>query len=334
MINLQPNYEAILYHYDLYPEEIEDLGKIKKVVTRHGMFALKETDMTREQADWFVHCVRKLGKLGYNRVIPLLSTKFGEYTISDGAHCYYVMPWVEEVPYGARESQEEKLIDQLGIIHRLTVKTQPFSKETLEASYKQRLQQWEMKMLEVHRFADVAERKSYMSPFELTLLTHVVRLEQYSEAAKAHLKAWYDTCLEKEKYRSVLCHGRINRSHAFFDENFDPILINFERVALDTPARDLASFCRQSFPHALWSEGEIWKWFDRYEQHLPLLEEEKNLLSAYLTFPEPIVFAIEAYSKKNGEISEMMHVHRLEKRLLAMRKVQRLTQKLVPVKES
>ena len=149
-------------------------------------------------------------------------------------------------------------------------------------------------------------------------------LDTMSERAKYHLEKWYEACLEKEKYRTVLCHGRLSRSHSIVNMENEPILINFEKASLDTPARDIAGFCRYSFPRAMWSEDEVLKWFFRYERHLPLLDEEKHLICAYLNFPEPVVFAVEAYVNKRRSKSEIEHVQRLEKRLLSMRKVQRL----------
>ncbi|ARK31614.1 spore coat protein YsxE [Halalkalibacter krulwichiae] len=330
MMQARSPYDSVLFYYDLYPQAIEDFGKVKKVTTNHGTFALKETTMTPAQADGFIHALRKLTKLGYTHAVPVYPTKYGEYTLFNGTHTYYLMPWMEPLEYTARESQEQKLASQLGIIHRLTVKTQPFVKENVDESYQQLLRRWEMRRLELNRFADEAERKTYMSPFELTFLTHAHMLDQMAEAAKGHLQKWYETCLEKEKYRTVLCHGRMNRSHAFFNRENEPYLINFERSSIDTPSRDIASFCRYSFRHAFWVEEEILQWFYQYERHLPLLEEEKHLLCAYLNFPEPIAFAVDAYLANKGQ-REFEHVQRLEKRLTSMRRVQRLTQKLIVI---
>jgi spore coat protein YsxE len=324
-------YRSLLFHYDLYPEQIEEYGKIKKVSTSRGDFALKETTMSRVEADEFIQVMRRLGKLGYKQAVPILPTKYGEYSITTHAHSYYVMPWIEPVDYLELESQEEKMASQLGVIHRLTVKVQPFQKEQVEQSFQQLLIQWERTQLELTRFADQAERKTYMSPFELTFLTHAHMLDQMAEAAKTHLKAWYDSCIEKEKYRSVLCHGRLSRKHALFNAEQEPLLLNFERAGLDTPARDLATFCRLSFPYAYWSEEEVLRWFMRYEHHLPLLDEEKQLICGYLNFPDPIAYAVDSYVNKRKSLSELQHVQRLEKRLMAMRKVQRLTQKLIVV---
>ncbi len=51
-----------LFYYDLYPQEIEDYGKVKKVTTNHGVFALKETTMTAHQADEFIHAIKEIDK--------------------------------------------------------------------------------------------------------------------------------------------------------------------------------------------------------------------------------------------------------------------------------
>lgn len=329
----QSPYASVLFYYDLYPQEIEDLGKVKKITTHQGVYALKETTMTAHQADEFIHALRKLTRLGYKQAVPILPTKYGEYTIATGTHTYYLMPWMEPIEYTARESQEEKLASQLGVIHRLTVKTEPFLKEQIDESFQQLLIRWERRRLELTRFADQAERKTYMSPFELTFLTHAFMLDQMALTAKDHLQKWYDLCLERGKYRTVLCHGRIQRSHALFSPANEPLLLNFERASIDTPARDIASFCRYSFPNAYWSEEEVLRWFMRYERHLPLLEEEKYLTCAYLNFPEPIAYAMEAYVNNQSQMSELEHVQRLEKRLTSMRKVQRLTQKLIVTSE-
>ncbi|WP_368503636.1 spore coat protein YsxE [Alkalihalophilus sp. As8PL] len=326
-------YASILFYYDLYPEHIEDFGKIKKVITSRGVFALKETTMNRLEADEFIHAMRKLAKLNYKQAIPIMPTKYGEYTVATSTHIYYVMPWLEAVEYMGRESQEEKLATQMAVIHRLTVKTQVFDKGQVDESFQQLIKHWEMRRLELSRFADFAERKRYMSPFELTFITHAHMLDQMAIKAGEHLQNWYETCLEKEKYRTVLCHGRLSRSHAIFNMENEPTLLNFERSSIDTPARDLASFCRTNFRYTMWSEDEVLRWFMCYERHLPLLDEEKELLCGYLLFPEPVVFAVESYVNDRQGQSELQHVQRLEKRLISLRKVQRLSQKLIVKQE-
>ncbi len=154
--------------------------------------------------------------------------------------------------------------------------------------------------------------------------------EQLANQATEYLESWYKETLEKGSYRSVLSHGQLSRKHALTTEK-EVFITNFEQASLDTPARDIASFCRRSFPYTLWNEDEVLRWFARYEQHLPLLKTERYLISAYLVFPEPIYYAVMDY--RNGG-SEFEHVQKLEKRIIAMRKVQRLIAKIAPQEET
>ncbi len=159
---------ALMYYYDLQPTAVEKQGKLFRVETDRGVFALKESAMDRVRADEFVHAMRKLAKLQFKQFVPIIPTKFGEYTLFVGEKSYYLMPWIEPSHYSSRTSIEEVLSDYMGIIHRLTVKTQPASKEKLDESCERLLSRWEMHSLELSRFADQAELSTYLSPFELT----------------------------------------------------------------------------------------------------------------------------------------------------------------------
>ncbi|WP_078555381.1 spore coat protein YsxE [Bacillus alkalicellulosilyticus] len=328
------HYQAILYHYDLNPTKIEAFGRIKKVYTDRGIFALKESRMNKEQADNFAYHIRKLARLNYRYTVPVIPSKYGELVLVTDASSYYLMPWMEKEPYSHRESPEQLMVEQMGIIHQLTVKTQSYTKETIEESYQALIQRWDSKRLELERFADVAEQKIYMSPYELTYMTHIHQMLLLIEEAKNHAKQWFDIVSEKEKYRTVFCHGNLSRSHVHFSKQGDPLLFNFEKAGLDTPARDLALFCRQSFRYSLWNEEEMVSWFQIYDNHLPLHEEEKHLLQGYLKFPEPVRFSLEKYVNKTPDQSELDHVRRLEKRIMTMRRVKRLDAFLFPPKST
>lgn len=318
------HYGAILFQYDIRPTNMEDWGKVKKIYANQGTFALKETSLSQEAKEVVIHSYRKLERLGFKQIVPIYPTKYGEYLVSTSTKDYYLMPWIEEEPFQSRVSKEEIIIDQMGIIHRLTAKTEEFSKEAIEESYKSLMQRWELRTLDLQRFAEVAESRTYMSPFELAFLTHYHHLMIMVEEAKRYLTNWYEQCIKKEKYRTVLCHGKLSRHHTMFTERGEPYIFNFERASMDTPARDIALFCRHSFGFSLWNEEEMLRWFQAYERHLPLLNEEKELLMGYLSFPEPILFSIQMYNERSRPFSELQHVQRLERRIMMMRKVQRL----------
>lgn len=321
MIN---QYGPILFHYDVYPTKIEDFGNVKKVYSYRGNFALKETRLPQNEVERFIHFIRGIERKGYQNHVPIFPTKYGEYFVTTGDVSYYLMPWIENHPIDPKITIEELLIEQMGIIHRLTIHTENFSQERSERAYLALLKRWDRRKRFLTQFADEAECKTYMSPFELAFMTHYYYLTMLIDQAKQHLDNWLDLVNESKKLRTVLCHGKLSRNHALINEEGLPRLINFEWAIQDTPARDLALFFRHAFRYNLWDEEALYQWLSAYYRHNELLEEEKELLLAYLFFPEPVVYAVEQYVKNNDYYSEIEHVQRFERRMMIMRKVQRL----------
>ncbi|UTW68927.1 hypothetical protein KHA80_16975 [Anaerobacillus sp. HL2] len=50
------------------------------------------------------------------------------------------------------------------------------------------LKRWEKRRLDMRFFAEEAERKTYMSPFELTYLTHYSRMDMLANLTTKYLK--------------------------------------------------------------------------------------------------------------------------------------------------
>lgn len=311
----------VLFQYDLYPEKILQIGKVKKIYTQHGDFALKESSMSIEQAEWFTHVIRRLERINYKQFVPVLPTKYGDYTVPFQGKVYYLQPWFQETTTIPDERKELILFQQLGKLHGLTDKQQEFAKESLEKSYQDLLKRWEKRKLEIEHYADEAERKTYMSPFELTFLTHFNRMLALVEEAKTYLEQWYDTCMEKERFRAVLCHGKLDRSHMYYHPNGYGYLFNLEKAILDTPSRDLAISFRKSFQYTMWDETQGANWLESYESFFKLEEEEKFLFASYLCYPELIFQSVDHYRTRNGSISELQYVQILEKRIITMSRV-------------
>ncbi|OIJ10585.1 spore coat protein YsxE [Anaerobacillus alkalilacustris] len=324
----------ILFQYDLYPGKIEQFGKVKKITSPKGTFALKESNMTQEQANWFSHVMRRLEKIDYYQVVPVIPNKYGDLTITHGNKTFYLQPWFWEEAEVPDEKKEIILFRQLGKLHSLTVKPQEFSKDTIENSYQELLKRWEKRRLEMEYFAELCERKTYMSPFELTFLTHYSRMEQLANTASNYLKEWYDDCLEKQTFRAVLCHGKLDRSHIFYHPNGYGYLFNFEKAVLDTPVRDLAISFRKSFQYTLWKEDQGADWLGTYERYLLLEEEEKKLFASYLIYPELIYNCVDHYNRRDGSITELQYVQILEKRIITMTRVNHFIHNILLKKES
>lgn len=314
----------VLFQYDLRADELESFGKVVKVSTSYGLFALKRTTMSSEQADWFIHVMRRLERIGYPFFVPVLPTKYGDYTVYDGFSLYYLMPWHEDHrQFRHPVDPEETLTEELAKLHGLTERNQNFEEEseTVDESFQQLKKRWDLRKLDMEKYVDEMEKKTYYSPFELTFLTHFERTKRIAGLAEEQLQMWQEKSKEKKTYRSVLCHGRPNRSHACFDEYGTAYFINFERAVLDTPARDLALLFRHFFQSRPWDEMEGRHWLNIYEKHFAFFDEERHLFFSYLLFPENIFQTVDHYRNGDRHKSELHIVMQLERRLLTMNRI-------------
>jgi spore coat protein YsxE len=314
----------VLFQYDLRPKNVQLYGKVLKVETDYGVYALKKTTMNKEQTDWFIHVIRRLDRIGFPFFVPVLPTKYGDYSVFDGNYTYYLMPWQEDHRNFRHQVQpEETMVEEIAKLHSLTERTQDYGEESLNESFRLLKERWDLRKLEVEKYIDEIEKNIYYSPFELTLLTHFERTKQLADQAEWHLEQWLEISKEKKKYRSVLCHGKLNRSHACFDEYGTAYFINFEKAVLDTPARDLAILFRHYFQSRPWDEQEGQHWLNIYEKHFTFFDEERHLLMSYLLFPENIFQMIDHYRYPERSKPEIQMVMKLERRLLTMNRVHR-----------
>ncbi|MBU9721938.1 MULTISPECIES: spore coat protein YsxE [Bacillaceae] len=322
---------SVLFQYDLYPEKIESYGKVKKIYTSTGQYALKETLMTEEDGDWFIHVMKRLERINFNYVIPVIPTKYGDFLLRYGDKVFYLMPWYEDhKEFRYPVEPEEVMAEEIAKLHSLTERTQDYSESVLEDSHEALRKRWGLRRIEMERYIDQIEMNEYYSPFELTLLTHFQRTLFMANEAEQHLKAWFEGAKEKESFRSVLCHGKPSRKHACFDKYGTAYLFNFEKAVLDTPSRDLALMFRHFFQSRPWDEHEGRHWLQLYEKQFSLSEEEKHLFISYLAFPESIYQTVDTYMKKDGKMTEFQAVTQLERKILTMNRIHRFMNSIFP----
>src|SRR5690554_224228 len=83
---------AILKNYPLEPNFVESLGKIHKIYTNNGVYALKK--LNPHQGIDFIRYVQTLYQKGYNRIVPIYPTQDGRYAVLHEGELYYLMPWL------------------------------------------------------------------------------------------------------------------------------------------------------------------------------------------------------------------------------------------------
>lgn len=310
---VKTHYDRILFLYDLQPKKIEQHGKVSKIVTSRGSYALKETTLNTEQQAWFRHVLERLYSLRFP-VVPLLPTKYGDILVNRGGSLYYLMPWIQEQE-PTRYVKAESVLDLTANLHFLTVKEQDYSPDMVESSQALLEKRWGEQQVEFEQFASSAEHHVYQSPFELQFLSHFHQLMSRAEEAKSHLKSWKDKSLDTKQLRTVLCHGKLSPHHVIMTQN-KPALINFERAVLDTPVRDLAIFLRRACLYLTLDADQWYRMLNSYETIFPLNDEERTLLKSYLTYPEPFYNLLNQYKHPENKMNELTFVQRFEHHLL------------------
>ena len=91
--NQHADTEAVLRQYALQVEYIQDFGRVKKVYSDRGTFALKS--ISPHVGIDFIRNVQTLYQRGYNRIVPIYQTMDGRYAVLYHNKLYYLMPWLD-----------------------------------------------------------------------------------------------------------------------------------------------------------------------------------------------------------------------------------------------
>ncbi|HET7628305.1 MAG TPA: hypothetical protein VFK44_07940 [Bacillales bacterium] len=278
------NIAPVLSHYQLYPNVIESFGNVHKISGLNGVFALKQTMLTQEQRAWFAHIIDRLKGLSLDSLLLPLPTKTGQPFVMEEGMTYYLTTWCAARNDGI-VSEEERALETAAVLHQLTEKEQSYSADIVESSSRLLLDRWSKQQDVLETFAAETENRLTFTAFERSFLSARDRIFTAVDRSKQRLSAWKTTTNRNRRFRVVLCHGQLTPAHAI-----DGHLVNFERALLDAPSRDLAQFFRSAVLRANTqrSDAAPYDWLLRYEEIFPLRVEERQLLAAYLSFPDAV----------------------------------------------
>jgi spore coat protein YsxE len=302
---------AVLKHYPIEPYFAEDFGKIKKVYTKSGPFALKKIH-PYEGTDFIKH-IQTLYQKGYNRIVPVYPANDGRYGILHNNSLYYLMPWM---PNAIREDQSERhkqLFRELARMHTLSAKELEISPEVKQEHYEQTLKEWEKEEEFVNGFLESCENRVYMSPFELTFCLYYIQIRQAMQFARQKLEAWSEKTKDQKKTRTVTLHGKVSPEHFLFDERGYGYFINFEKARKGSPIQDLLPFLARSLKTQPKYGDEIIDWIYVYLKHFPFRDDEMQLFMSYLAFPSGIIRVAETYHQRKKEVDERKFVQKLQR---------------------
>ncbi|WP_338470417.1 spore coat protein YsxE [Niallia sp. XMNu-256] len=298
---------AILQNYGLTPTFIESLGKVTKVYTNQGVYALKKIDAN--QGIDFIRYVQSLYQSGYNRIVPIYPTLDGRYGILYNHQLYYLMPWLAN----AEKGDHSKLFRELARLHTLSAREVKVNKEHRKAHFDKSIEELEREEALINELLGEYERKIYMSPFELLFCTYYPTIKHALTFSKRKLNEWYEATKEKDKARIVIIHGKLSNDHFLFDEKGYGYFSNFEKTSIGSPIHDLLPFMVKTLRGFPKESEELVEWLYTYFKYFPFQDEEMGLFLSYLAQPSFIIKTSERLFREGNK--RQRHERRAVKKL-------------------
>jgi spore coat protein YsxE len=308
---------AVLKQYPIEPYFAEDFGKIKKIYSKTGTFALKKIH-PYEGADFIRH-IQYLYQKGYNRIVPVYPAMDGRYAVLHNKSLYYLMPWMpNEVKEDHQLERQKQLFRELARMHTLSAKDLEINTEVKKEHYDQTLKEWEKEEEFLDGFIETCENRVYMSPFELTFCLYYSQIRQAIGFAKQKLESWHEKTKDQKKTRTVILHGKVSTEHFLFDERGYGYFINFEDARRGSPIQDLLPFLARSLKSLPKRSDDSVDWIYSYLKYFPFKEDEMLLFMSYLAFPAGIIRVAETYHQRKKEVDERKFVQKLQKQFWLM----------------
>ncbi|MFS0636294.1 spore coat protein YsxE [Mesobacillus foraminis] len=317
---------AILSHYGIRPAFIEEFGRIKKVYSSAGTFALKKID-PHSGIDFIRH-IQLLYQKGYNRIVPVYPASDGRYAVFSGKSLYYLMPWLSDEEKENRTERPFQLLRELARMHTLSAREVAISQEDRKNHYEKTIKQWEKDEEFLTGFIEDCENEWYMSPLQLTFCLYYNNIRQAMGFAKEKLTNWQEKTKDQKKGRMVLLHGRVSTEHFLYDDKGYGYFINFENARLGSPIQDLLPFLARSLKTRPKRSEECVEWIQNYLKYFPFKEEERLLFLSYLAYPTGMIRTAEAYHLKKKLADERKLVQKLQQQYWHLKNIEYVAMRL------
>ncbi|WP_169891119.1 spore coat protein YsxE [Litchfieldia alkalitelluris] len=300
-------YGPILQKYNLSVDYLEEINsRVTKIYTQHGTYALKE--ISNSQNLHFIRHIDNLYKDGFTKIVPIFQTVDKKYVVNHENKFFYLMPWLSNDSHTERESKHHQLFKLLARLHTVTSKEAKFSEDDVKHHYQSLKDTWEKRNKYLEDYVEECEKKLYMSPFELQFVTHYNEMMQACHFAMARLDEWYEKVVEVKKFRTALTHGKVTSNHLLYDKAGSGYFSSFEKAKQATPVNDLISFYYRTLRTYPINCDDCIEWYNHYNQHYHLRDEEIQLFLSYLTYPEPMYREVVKYKERKKEGNEQKAV--------------------------
>ncbi|WP_157077306.1 spore coat protein YsxE [Robertmurraya korlensis] len=309
-VNFLQQMEPILKYYEVKPHFIERFGKIYRVYSDKGVFALKK--ISPKHGTDFIRHIQYLYQKGYNRIVPVYPTVDGRYAVLHNQALYYLMPWLPNEEKENRNERNQQLFRELARLHTLSLHEVSIDPKEKEDHYNNLSSLWEKEIEFIEGYIEACEGKQYMSPTELLFCLYYNDIRQALTYSQNKLKEWFEQTKEETKARAVVVHGKISSEHFLYDDRGYGYFINLEGSKEGAAIHDILPFLSRllhTFPKRC---DDCIDWLYVYLKYFPLKDDEMLLLLSYFAHPGPVLRVVEEYYKSKDR-NEIKFVQKLQK---------------------
>lgn len=324
--------EPILNHYAIRADFAERYGKIYKIYSNMGTFALKHIPV--QHGIDFIRHVQYLYQKGYNRIVPIYPTLDGRYAVMHENSLYYLMPWLINDEKEDRKERPQQMFRELARMHSLSSKEIKIDKEDRKEHYENTKQKWEKDAEFLEGFIETCEKKLYMSPFELQFCLYFHDIRQAQRFATGKLEEWYEATKDNEKVRTVINHGKVSTEHFLFDEKGYGFFSNFEESKLGSPIHDVLPVLFRALKGHMRKPEEAVTWlYEAYFKYFPFKDDEKLLFFSYFSYPNIMLRLLKDYLQATDNRNELKYSQKLQRRYWQLKNIEYVVGRINQIEE-
>jgi CotS family spore coat protein len=305
---------AVLQHWGEIPGEIKMVRDVYRIKTSHGVRCLKKGKKSLNRLLFMMNGIAYVQNRGFSDLARILPTRNGEMVVSYQGTFFYLQEWLEgrELDYLSLEDMS-LAAEVLGRFHRASI---GFRLRQGDLA-KNKLGKWPQKLKaridDLKRYINLAHEKNYPGNFDELMIKYSDWMLFHAEQSLERLNySQYQELVDEIRDWGGLVHG--DTAARNFIRIADRVrMIDFDAVALDVFVTDLWRLIRRTLSKGGWETALAEEIIFAYNKYVPVEPRHREVLGAFLQFPEiPWRIIREYYEKDNNSVvNEFLLTERL-----------------------
>lgn len=273
-----------------YDIEVKEIKKIKNTYRINGDegYCLKIINYNYPHFYFILNCIRHLKSRRVESILEILENKNKKEYIKIGDKYAYMTRWIKS---SISDFDNIELIEKIGFeVSNMHIKSRGYSileKSKPRIYWGTWINVFETRVKEIYDFQNRINQKVYKSKFDKLYLENIKKeIEEANEAIKLLEKSKYLKIMREKVKEMGFCHHDLENHNILVDMNNEIKFIDFDYCILDSNLHDVASLIWRINRY---SNGDIKiktkSLLEGYERNLKISNEEKEVMRAFLKFP-------------------------------------------------